>query len=173
MTSLGCPAPSDNVAIVTRRLEANSEICFDGETFELSHTILEGHRYAIRPIPVGEPLLSWGLPFGFAISQIRPGDYVCNQKMIDSLSLRHLDFDLPTHPNFRDEIITYHLDEENFQSGAPVSRYDDDRFFDGYQREGRTRRWHAKLHCGHEHNLADFRLCQHPSEPNEGCRRGL
>ena len=130
------PAPSDNVAIVTRRLEANSEICFDGETFELSHTILEGHRFAIKPIPVGEPLLSWGLPFGFAISQIRPGDYVCNQKMIDSLSLRHLDIDLPTHPNFRDEIITYHLDEENFQPGAPVSRHDDDRFFEGYQREG-------------------------------------
>ena len=130
------PAPSDNVAIATRRLEANSEIRCDGEQFELSHTILEGHRFAIRPIPVGEPLLSWGLPFGFAISQIRPGDYVCNQKMIDSLSLRHLDFDLPAHPNFRDEIITYHLDEENFQPGDPVTRHDDDRFFEGYRREG-------------------------------------
>ncbi|MDE0504380.1 MAG: altronate hydrolase, partial [Candidatus Poribacteria bacterium] len=89
------PAPSDNVAIATCRLEANSVICFDGESFELSHTILEGHRFAIKPIPVGEALLSWGLPFGFSVSQVRPGDYVCNQKMIDSLSLRHLDFNLP------------------------------------------------------------------------------
>ena len=31
------PAPSDNVAIATRRLEANSEIRCDGEQFELSH----------------------------------------------------------------------------------------------------------------------------------------
>ncbi len=130
------PAPSDNVAIATCRLEANSEIDCNGESFKLSHTILEGHRFAIKQIPIGEPLLSWGLPFGFAISQIRPGDYVCNQKMIDSLSLRHLDFDLPSHPNFRDEIITYHLDEENFQPGIPVSRHEDDRFFEGYERDG-------------------------------------
>ncbi len=129
------PAPSDNVAIATCRLEASSEIDCNGESFKLSHTILEGHRFAIRRIPVDEALLSWGLPFGFAISQIRPGDYVCNQKMIDSLSLRHLDFDLPAHPNFRDEIITYHLDEEDFQPGAPLSRYDDDRFFEGYERD--------------------------------------
>ncbi|MDE0502506.1 MAG: altronate hydrolase, partial [Candidatus Poribacteria bacterium] len=89
------PAPSDNVAIAACRLEANSELDCNGESFKLSHTILEGHRFAINQIPVGEALLSWGLPFGFAISQIQPGDYVCNQKMIDSLSLRHLDFNLP------------------------------------------------------------------------------
>lgn len=130
------PAPSDNVAIATCRLEANSEINCNGESFKLSHTILEGHRFAIKSIPIDEALLSWGLPFGFAISQIRPGDYVCNKKMIDSLSLRHLDFDLPAHPNFRDEIITYHLDEENFEPGALLSRYDDDRFFEGYERDG-------------------------------------
>ena len=130
------PAPSDNVAIATRRLEANSEIRRDGEKFALSHTILEGHRFAIKPIPVEEPLLSWGLPFGFAVSQICPGDYVCNRKMIDSLSLRQLDFNLPTSPNFRDEIITYHLDGENFQPGASVIRHDRDRYFEGYRREG-------------------------------------
>ena len=130
------PAPSDNVAIATRRLEANSEIRRDGEKFALSHTILEGHRFAIKPIPAEEPLLSWGLPFGFAVSQIRPGDYVCNRKMIDSLSLRQLDFNLPTSPNFRDEIITYHLDGENFQPGASVIRHDRDRYFEGYRREG-------------------------------------
>ena len=130
------PASSDNVAIATRRLETNAEIDCSGELLTLSHTILEGHRFAIKPIPVGDALLSWELPFGFAISQIRPGDYVCNQKMIDSLSLRHLDFDLPTHPNFRDEIITYRLDEGNFQPGAPLSRHDDTRFFEGYRRAG-------------------------------------
>ena len=130
------PAPSDNVAIATYRLEANSGLNFNGEYFKLSHTILEGHRFAIKRIPVSEALLSWGLPFGFAISQIQPGDYVCNQKMIDSLSLRHLDFDLPAQPNFRDEIITYHLDEENFRPGTSLSRYDDIKFFEGYRREG-------------------------------------
>jgi len=130
------PAPGDNVAIATRQLDVDSQIRYDGERFTLSHTVLEAHRFAIRSISEGEPLLSWGLPFGFAMTRIRPGEYVCNQKMIDSLSLRRLDFELPSHPNFRDKIIQHLLDEEKFQSGASVPRYDHDRFFNGYEREG-------------------------------------
>ena len=46
--------------------------------FTLSHTILEGHRFAVRPIPEGAPLLSWGKTFGRALRDIMPGEYVCN-----------------------------------------------------------------------------------------------
>ena len=66
-----------------------------GTPLQLSHTILEGHRFAIASISEEAPLLSWGLPFGYAIRSIAPGDYVCNQKMIDSLSIRNLPFELP------------------------------------------------------------------------------
>jgi hypothetical protein len=45
---------------------------------ELSHTILEGHRFAVEPIGAGEELLSWNLPFGRALRAIRPGEYLCN-----------------------------------------------------------------------------------------------
>ena len=80
------PAPDDNVAIATQTLEGGTRICYnEGQEFQLSHTILEGHRFAVQPISETEPLLSWGLPFGFATRPISPGDYVCNQKMIDSL----------------------------------------------------------------------------------------
>ena len=82
------PSPDDNVAIATQTLEGGTRIRYDGQQFQLSHTILEGHRFAIQPILEAEPLLSWGLPFGFATRSICPGDYVCNQKMIDSLSIR-------------------------------------------------------------------------------------
>ena len=95
------PAPSDNVAITTRRVDAGAEINYDGHRFTISHTILEGHRFAIQAIPEGELLLSWGLPFGVAITDLSPGDYACNQKILDALAIRDIDFALPSQPNFQ------------------------------------------------------------------------
>ena len=131
------PAPDDNVAIATQRLEGGTQIRYNGDAFRLSHTILEGHRFAIQPIAVEAPLLSWGLPFGFAARAISPGDYVCNQKMIQSLTIRNLDFALPASPNFRDVIAPYALDEAKFRAGEQVARYEQQRTFLGYQRPGK------------------------------------
>ena len=68
------PEPVDNVAITTHRLEAGSCVTSNDGQFEISHTIMEGHRFAIRKIAAGEDVLSWGLPFGTAIRDIEPGD---------------------------------------------------------------------------------------------------
>ena len=130
------PAPDDNVAIATQTLESDTRISYEGHQFELSHTILEGHRFAIQSIPEDAPLLSWGLPFGFATRAIEPGDYVCNQKMIDSLSIRNLPFELPETPNFSDKMAPYALDEAEFQSGKQAARHTNERHFLGYQRPG-------------------------------------
>ena len=130
------PAPDDNVAIATQMLESGTRIRYNGQQFELSHTILEGHRFAIQSIPAAAPLLSWGLPFGFATRPIAPGDYVCNQKMIDSLSIRNLPFALPETPNFSDKMAPYVLDEAEFRSGKQVSRHTNERNFLGYRRPG-------------------------------------
>ena len=128
------PAPDDNVAIATQRLDAETQIQSDGEQFSLSHSVLEGHRFAIQSIAKGDPLLSWELPFGYASRSIEPGDYVCNQKMIDALSIRNLNFKLPNTPNFIDTIKPYILDEKVFRSGRQVERYSEDRNFLGYRR---------------------------------------
>ncbi len=142
------PLPDDNVAIATQTLEGGTRIRHNGQEFRLSHTILEGHRFAIQPISEAAPLLSWGLPFGFAICPIAPGDYVCNQKMIDSLSIRLLNskfrlasyteipFTLPETPNFSDKIAPYRLEEAEFCPGKQLARYTDERCFLGYQRPG-------------------------------------
>ena len=130
------PSPDDNVAIATQTLEDGTCIRYNGEQFQLSHTILEGHRFAIASISEEAPLLSWGLPFGFATRSIAPGDYVCNQKMIDSLSIRNLPFALPETPNFNDKMAPYVLDEAEFRSGEQVQRYTNERHFLGYQRPG-------------------------------------
>ncbi|RKU38996.1 altronate hydrolase [Candidatus Poribacteria bacterium] len=130
------PAPGDNVGIATQTLERGTRIRHNGQQFELSHTILEGHRFAIQPISEAAPLLSWGLPFGYATRVIAPGDYVCNQKMIDSLSIRNLPFALPEAPNFSDKMAPYELDAAEFRPGKQVSRHADERNFLGYRRPG-------------------------------------
>ncbi len=130
------PAPNDNVAIATQTLESGTRINYEGTQFQLSHTILEGHRFAIQSISEEAPLLSWGLPFGYATRAIAPGDYVCNQKMIDSLSIRNLPFELPETPNFSDKMAPYQLDDAEFRPGTQVPRHTNARSFLGYQRPG-------------------------------------
>jgi len=128
------PAPGDNVAIAGKRLDAGSAIALDGTTLTLPHTVMEGHRFALRPIAPGEPLLSWGLPFGKAIRPIAPGDYVCNAKILASLSQRNIDFPLPQEPNFQDHLERYVFDEKAFRPGRQVPRYGAGRTFMGFRR---------------------------------------
>ena len=130
------PSPTDNVAIAARTIEAGSEINIEDERSILSHTVLEGHRFAVETIREGDSLRSWGLTFGISTAEISPGDYICNAGILDALALRNLQFELPAHPNFRDEIVPYVLDEDAFQPGIQVPRYDHQRFFGGYRRGG-------------------------------------
>jgi altronate dehydratase len=133
------PAPGDNVAMATRRLEAGTRVSYGASEFEIPHTILEGHRFAVEPVEEGEDLLSWGLRFGRALKDIAPGDYACNAKILKVLAERHLGFDLPPEPNFSDaELDPYVLDEEGFRPGEQVPLYEEPRTFMGYRR-GRGR----------------------------------
>ena len=158
------PAPGDNVAIATRRIEAGTRVVCEGSEFTVPHTILEGHRFAVEPVAEGEDLLSWGLPFGKALEDIGPGEYACNEKILRVLRERHgtllrLDEDedpegthdqgggrlpggyrkeglaLPDEPNFRDaELEPYVLEDGTFRPGAQVPLHDEPRTFTGYRR---------------------------------------
>lgn len=130
------PSPADNVAIATRRLEAGTVLQLDGAPRTLRHTILEGHRFAVRPIPAGEPLLSWGLPFGHALAAIAPGDYVSNASMLAALAVRQLGIPLPAEPNFKDHLVPFSLEEAAFRPAAPNDRVANPRTFLGHRRPG-------------------------------------
>ncbi len=132
------PAPGDNVAIAVRRFEAGQILLFPSGPRALEHTVLEGHRFAVQPIAAGEPLLSWGLPFGTALTAIAPGDYVCNQSMLDALSVRRIEAALlPAKPNFADCLEPFSFDEKAFLPAPPTERSDTARTFQGYRRPGR------------------------------------
>ena len=130
------PAPGDNVAIASRRLEAGSEVVSGTERFRLNHTLLVGHRFARQPISHGAALLSWGLPFGYASRDITPGSYICNARILEALRGRNVDFGLPTAANFTDKITPYLLDETRFRPGTQVALYDEPKTFPGYARGG-------------------------------------
>jgi altronate dehydratase len=130
------PAPGDNMAIATRRLDAGTMVEHGGTRYTLSHTVLEGHRFAVEPIRPGGSLRSWGLPFGMAIREIAPGEYACNAKILTTLSTRGIDFALPTTPNFQDVLGVYELDDAAFQPGVQVDLYPRPRTFAGYRRSG-------------------------------------
>ena len=130
------PAPDDNVAIAIRRLDAGTRLEIDGAVCTLTSCVLEGHRLAVRPIAPGEPLLSWGLPFGHAVAPIAPGDYVCNASILQALAMRRLGVPLPSAPNFQDYLVPFTLDQATYRPGQPVDRVAQPRTFRGYRRAG-------------------------------------
>ncbi len=131
------PAPDDNVAIAVRRLEAGTTLAFADGPRTLAHTVLEGHRFAVKKISAGAPLLSWGLPFGHATADIAPGDYVCNQSTLDALALRQLDgAKLPARANFAELTEPFFFDEKNFRPAPAVERVVTPRTFSGFRRPG-------------------------------------
>ncbi|MBT7453274.1 MAG: altronate hydrolase, partial [Gemmatimonadetes bacterium] len=128
------PAAGDNVAIAGRRLEAGTRIVLPETETVLSHTILEGHRFAVEPIAAGETLLSWGLPFGVASRRISPGEYVTNPGMLEAMHGRSIDFGLPETPNFEDRVVPYLLDEDTFSPAPALERREDIPTFTGFDR---------------------------------------
>lgn len=130
------PADQDNCAIAVQRLEAGTEITTDTGRFQLDHTVLEGHRFAVKPIPPGADLTSWGLPFGRAVRPLEVGAYVCNDTMLEALRSRHVDFVVPEAPNFVDHFAPYHLDETAFQPGTQLPLHESPGTFEGFARPG-------------------------------------
>ena len=128
------PEPGDNVAIATYALETGTKIRFDNSTFEIDSHVMEGHRFAIEAIDKGSYLYSWRLPFGRALRPIAAGGYVCNQEILDALSVRQLDVLLPTEPNFEDWHEQFALDRENFEPGEQAVQVETSETFHGYAR---------------------------------------
>ena len=128
------PAPGDNVAIAVRRLERGTRLQRGDESFVMGHTVLEGHRFVFEPIPAGEPLLSWGLPFGDAIRELVPGEYLCNERILRALGERELDFELPAAPNFTDRFDRFDPEVEQIVPGEQVPQAEQPGTFAGYGR---------------------------------------
>ena len=126
----------DNCAIATKIIPVGTTIQYGEKRFELSNTILEGHRFAIEPIKKGAFLKSWAFPFGTATQDIETGAYLCNEAMLKELGSRSLEFPLPSSPNFEDEIPPFVFNQDQFKAGSSSPIYQSDNHFLGFQRSG-------------------------------------
>jgi hypothetical protein len=68
--------PDDNIAAVTRTIEAGETVMIAGQMVTMSCRIPTGHKVAVTSIPRGERVTKYGAPIGTATQDIRPGDYV-------------------------------------------------------------------------------------------------
>lgn len=126
-------ADGDNVAIALSTLPAGQEIRHGGR-WRLAHPVLEGHRFAVTRIRRGEELLSWGYPFGRALRDIDPGEWIRNAGMIDALAQRDLPLDLPADANFRDQPLAQSARLDDVSPAEPFPATPADLRFSGYDR---------------------------------------
>lgn len=131
------PSEDDNIAIATCLLPAGTQITYHNKNVILSHTVILGHRFAIQPLSEGEALRSWGQTFGAATKAISVGDYVCNADVLQELSRRSLEIDLPSEANFQNELEPYQFDEGVFQPATVLPYYSGTKTFMGYRRTGK------------------------------------
>ena len=133
------PSPGDNAAIAVDALEVGARVCvpIDGreEIITLRSSLLEGHRFASRPIAANELILSWGEPFGRALRPIPPGEWVINAKVLHALHERGLSTSV-VHPNFVDYVKPAELREDTFVSGPRVPLTRAHETFNGFVRGG-------------------------------------
>ena len=76
--------PKDDVATALTQLDAGQtvNVTLDDSSTNVTHTtelreaIQFGHKYALRDIAAGEPILKYGLPIGNALDDIPTGAWV-------------------------------------------------------------------------------------------------
>src|SRR5437764_12419120 len=68
--------PADNVAVAARPLTAGLEVAADGRSVTLAGRVGLGHKFALRDIRKGEPVLKYGQIIGFANQDIPDGTHV-------------------------------------------------------------------------------------------------
>ena len=130
--------PGDNCAVASRPLEPGTRVRLDGTTITLPHRVMEGHRFVLSPIAVGEQLLSWNTAFATALTDLRPGDYVCTETSLEALVSRGVT-DLPEAPTALNVPLTpYVMDESALHLGDQVGPVDDPTTFDGFLRSNGT-----------------------------------
>lgn len=128
------PADGDNAAVAVRRIDAGTEVSGPAGVFSVRHTVPEGHRFAVAPIAVDEPVLSWGRPFAVAVRALAPGDYVVSERMLTVLRERSAPFELPEANMVDRPLLPVDLDEATFTPGEQVPPVPVPGTFLGYDR---------------------------------------
>ncbi len=69
-------SPGDAVAVARKDLARGLEISAGERAFFLRESVPMGHKFALRLIPRGSPVIKYAQPIGVALGDIRQGDWV-------------------------------------------------------------------------------------------------
>lgn len=73
--------PQDNVATALVDLSAQTVVTVGDATLVLSQPIRFGHKFAVRAIAQGEPIIKYGQVIGTAVQDIAPGEHAHTQNI--------------------------------------------------------------------------------------------
>ncbi|MFC7339260.1 UxaA family hydrolase [Haloferula chungangensis] len=132
------PLPGDNAVIATQDLKKGYALLHGGQEIRVQHDILTGHRFAAREIKKGDAITSWEYPFGRATRDIQPGEYLCNQGVLDRFAIqqdpKYRNLEIPSEPNFIDDMPEYVFDESGWTEPEALEAYATTRGFAGHFR---------------------------------------
>lgn len=130
---------ADNAALALHLIPAGTPLVVEGKVVSSGseHDIPEGHRFAVVDIAKGENVRSWGLAFCVALVDCKPGDYLCNSKVLATFVDRQSKLKLPKEPNLKNFAFQRHTqDKALFRAAPPVSVPRTDNSFEGFDRPG-------------------------------------
>ena len=86
--------PSDDVAVALHDLPAGGA----GEGVAVRSDIPAGHKFALRPLDAGSPVMKYGFPIGIATQAIAPGEHVHTHNVRSGLDANLAYDSLAPHP---------------------------------------------------------------------------
>ncbi len=90
--------PADNVAVALSDLRAGETVAGEGFSCVLREAVPAGHKFALRPIQKGEPVVKYGLPIGEASAPVAEGEHVHTHNLHTLLSGELSYAYAPVHP---------------------------------------------------------------------------
>lgn len=106
--------PQDLAAVALVPLPAGTVLEMDGEELVLKEDIMQGHKFALRDIAKGEPIVKYGAAIGNASEAISKGAWIHTHNMKTGLG----------------EVLTYTYEPEKVTAETAKEEY----FFQGFRR---------------------------------------
>lgn len=108
--------PKDNVLVALQDLPAGQQIEFNGSKIQLKQNVPAKHKFPLKPLQPGDPVLMYGVLVGKAVEPIQEGEAI-------------------TVKNLQHDADAFHEKDASFQWQAPdVSRWAS-QTFQGFHRE--------------------------------------
>lgn len=103
----------DNVAVALKPLSAGTKVLVESNEVELITDIPQGHKFALKDIKAGEPIVKYGYPIGNAREDIKKGEWIHTHNLKTGLG----------------DLLTYTYNKQD--TSLPAT---EERFFQGYRR---------------------------------------